>query len=84
MTASIIAPTLARGREVAREMGIRGARVFSANSPRTFEGFRWNEGDRLIIVGIAKGASGKSFPITDTLRRNLAKSRHVVEPEYVP
>lgn len=84
MTVSIIAPTLARGREVARELGLRGAWVFSANAPRTFEGFRWEEGDRLIIVGIAKGASGKSFPIMDFLRRNLALSRHVVEPEYVP
>lgn len=84
MSVFIVAPTLARGREVAREMGIRGAHVFAASSPRSFQGTLFREGDRLIVVGIMKGASGKSFPITDVLRRNLAKSRHVVEPEYVP
>lgn len=84
---TVIAPTVDRAHEVAIEQGLQPGEtvhVFVANSPRSFEGFRWDEGDRLIIVGIAKGASGKSFPILDVLRRNLAKSRHVVEPEYVP
>lgn len=84
---TVIAPTLERAREVAIEQGLQTGEpvnVISALSPRSLEGMLFREDDRVIVVGIAKGASGKSFPIVDVLRRSLAKSRHVVEPEYVP
>lgn len=84
MSVFIIAPTQDRGRRVAQDMGLQPTLIFSVSSPASLEGMLFREGDRVIVVGIAKNASGLSFPITDVLRRSLAKSRHVVEPEYVP
>lgn len=84
MSVFIIAPTQERGRRVAQDLGLQPTLIFSASSPASLEGMLFREGDRVIVVGIAKGASGLSFPITDVLRRSLVRSRHVVEPEYVP
>lgn len=84
MSVFIIAPTRARGQRVAQDLGLQPTLIFSVNSPASLEGMLFREGDRVIIAGIAKNASGLSFPIMDVLRRSMVMSHHVVEPEYVP